>query len=133
MDAATREFVRQRAGDRCEYCLMPQEIDDWPFHVEHIVAKQHGGGNQKDNLCWACSRCNLNKGPNLSSVDRTNGASVQLFNPRTQSWHEHFSIAKGRIVGSTPARRATAQLLQMNDERRVELRRDLIDRGMFEN
>jgi hypothetical protein len=42
MDAAVREFVRHRAGNRCEYCLLPDDSDEWPFHVEHVIAKQHG-------------------------------------------------------------------------------------------
>ena len=44
MDASTRDLVWDRAGFRCEYCRIHQE--DEPFyrlHVEHIVAKQHGG------------------------------------------------------------------------------------------
>jgi len=44
MDDALREFVRQRAAERCEYCLLPQSAARFfTFHVEHIRAKQHGG------------------------------------------------------------------------------------------
>ena len=40
MDEALREFVRQRAGERCEYCLLPQSAAIFfTFHVEHIRAK----------------------------------------------------------------------------------------------
>ena len=46
MDAEVRDFVRQRAGNRCEYCLLPEESDEWPFHVEHVIAKQHGGSGR---------------------------------------------------------------------------------------
>lgn len=36
MDAATRTLVRQRADNRCEYCLLRQEHCDLTHHVEHI-------------------------------------------------------------------------------------------------
>ena len=56
MDADTRTFVRVRAGDRCEYCLIHQEYVEFPHHVEHIIAKQHGGADSPDNLALACAR-----------------------------------------------------------------------------
>lgn len=72
MDAATRDFVRRRATDRCEYCHMPQAATPFiPFHVEHIIAKQHVDEVQDDpsGLAYACDRCNAFKGPNLSSIE----------------------------------------------------------------
>ena len=55
MDEALREFVRQRASDRCEYCLLPQSAARFfTFHVEHIRAKQHGGQDIESNLALAC-------------------------------------------------------------------------------
>ena len=53
MDAATRELVRRRAGERCEYCRLHQEHSGLKHHVEHIVARQHGGSNGIDNLALA--------------------------------------------------------------------------------
>ena len=69
MDAAIRHLVHQRAGECCEYCRLPQEAVDATFHVEHIIALQHGGNDDPSNLALACDRCNLYKGPNLTSVD----------------------------------------------------------------
>jgi hypothetical protein len=38
MDSATRELVRGRAADCCEYCGLPQsEVPFAAFHVEHIA------------------------------------------------------------------------------------------------
>ena len=125
MDAATRDLVRRRAADRCEYCRIHQETTPFiPFHVEHIVAKQHVVVDQEDpsGLAFACDRCNAFKGPNLSSIDPETGGKVDLFNPRTDAWSDHFVVSGGRIVGLTPTGRATARLLNMNDPRRVELR-----------
>jgi hypothetical protein len=103
MDAAAREFVRQRAGGRCEYCRLPEEADELPFHVEHIIARQHGGTDDLTNLCWACSRCNYCKGPNIASLDELVPGVVALFNPRSDEWSAHFEIRDAHIVGRTPA------------------------------
>ena len=89
MDASTREFVRRRAGDRCEYCHMPQDATPFiPFHLEHIIAKQHLDlvRDELGNLAYACDRCNAFKGPNLSSIDPNTGDKVDVFNPRTDEW-----------------------------------------------
>jgi HNH endonuclease len=131
MDAATRELVRRRAAGRCEYCRLPDEADEWPFHVEHIVPRQHSGDNGLENLCWACSRCNLHKGPNLVSIDTESGQVVSLFNPRLEEWIDHFSIVDARIMGLTTTGRVTVQLLRMNDARRIALRHELIEQGNF--
>lgn len=125
MDAATRDLVRRRAADRCEYCRIPQEATPFiTFHVEHVVAKQHVDRDETDpfGLAFACDRCNAFKGPNLSSIDPETGDRVALFNPRTDAWSDHFVVSDGRIVGLTPIGWATARLLNMNDPRRVELR-----------
>ena len=129
MDTATREFVRQRAGSRCEYCLLRQEHSELTHHIEHIIPKQHGGTDEPDNLALACHRCNLRKGPNLSGVDPVNDEVVLLFHPRRDRWEQHFAIRDVRIEGNTPSGRATVKLLAMNDTRRVELRVALLSRG----
>ena len=55
IDAATRRLVRERAGHRCEYCGMLQAQQSFPFfHVDHIIALQHGGTDEPDNLALSC-------------------------------------------------------------------------------
>ncbi|MFM8214272.1 MAG: HNH endonuclease, partial [Pirellula sp.] len=52
ISAVLRRHVIERAGERCEYCNLHQS--SFPlvsFHVEHVVAKQHGGSDQLENLC----------------------------------------------------------------------------------
>jgi hypothetical protein len=125
MHRGIRELIWRRAGDSCEYCRMPQSATPLiPFHVEHIVARQHGGTNDPSGLAIACDRCNAFKGPNLTSVDPESGNIVLLFNPRRDRWYEHFAYRGGWIVGLTPTGRATVRLLQMNAPRRVELREE---------
>lgn len=125
MDAATRHLVRQRAGSRCEYCRLPEDAVDVPFHVEHIIARQHGGSDEPSNLCLACDRCNLHKGPNLNSIDPDTGSSVPLFHPRQQKWDDHFAWMGAEIIGVSATGRATARLLQMNARHRLLLRSQL--------
>jgi hypothetical protein len=132
MDRNTRNRVRRRARWRCEYCRLPERADPYStFHLEHIVAKQHGGDDDDPNLAWACSRCNHRKGTNLTSRDPDTGSVVELFNPRHQKWIDHFAVLEGRILGLTRAGRATTRLLDMNDGRRVRLRRELIEQGEY--
>jgi hypothetical protein len=129
MDAGIRDFVRVRAGGRCEYCHLRQEHVDLPHHLEHIVSKQHFGDDSPNNMALACARCNLHKGPNVSGFDPETRELVRLFNPRRDEWAGHFMFRECRIVGRTPVGRATVYVLAMNETRRVELRAMLIARG----
>ncbi len=132
MDATTRQLVRQRASDRCEYCGMPQLATPFlTFHMEHIRAQQHLEDDSPDNLALACPQCNLHKGPNLTSIDLATNDVVELFNPRQQIWADHFKIDEARIVGRTPTGRVTVRLLQMNSDAQIKIRKRLLRRGDF--
>jgi 5-methylcytosine-specific restriction endonuclease McrA len=80
------EAVRQRARNRCEYCRIPQVAFRRGFHIEHIVARQHGGSTSLDNLALACWTCNLKKGPNLSGIDPATGIVTALFHQVSLVW-----------------------------------------------
>jgi hypothetical protein len=54
MSASLREQVRQRAGQRCEYCQIPEELDTLTFHWDHIIAQKHRGLTVLQNLAWSC-------------------------------------------------------------------------------
>jgi 5-methylcytosine-specific restriction endonuclease McrA len=122
MDARLRQWVRERAGGRCEYCGLPEEREPLPFHVEHIVARQHGGRDAEANLALACHHCNLHKGPNLAGLDPQTGELTRLFHPRLDDWNERFTRRAGEITGSSPVGRTTIALLRMNEDGRVQLR-----------
>ena len=129
MDATTRNLVRQRAGERCEYCRSRQEHSELIHHVEHIVAKQHGGSDDPDNLALACHRCNLHKGPNLTGIDPRTGEVAPLFHPRRHNWFDHFVFEGVRIDGISATGRATVHVLAMNDARRLEVRKEALEHG----
>ncbi|MBN2294124.1 MAG: HNH endonuclease [Pirellulales bacterium] len=102
---------------------MPQAASEFVrFHVEHIIARQHGGSDVLDNLALACSFCNFHKGPNIASLDPRDGELVPLFNPRQHIWTEHFEWKGTMIMGRTAIGRATVALLAMNDRQQIELR-----------
>lgn len=83
MDNALRSLVRHRASDVCEYCRLPQAASQFVrFHVEHIVARQHGGLTEPENLALSCSFGNFHKGPNIAALDPESRQLVPLFHPR---------------------------------------------------
>lgn len=54
MNEAQRALVRERAGNRCEYCRLHQR--DSPLavlQVEHIIPRKHGGSEDLENLALA--------------------------------------------------------------------------------
>ena len=126
MDQALRSLVRRRAGEVCEYRRLPQASSRYVrFHIEHIVARQHGGQSHADNLALACGYCNHHKGPNIASLDPKTDQLVPLYHPRQDCWSDHFAWEDTLLVGKTPIGRATVQLLGVNDWQRIELRENL--------
>lgn len=120
--ATLRRQVIERAGERCEYCLLPSEVAFFPHEVDHVIAEKHGGATELDNLAYACWRCNRHKGSDLTSFDPQTRQLSPLFNPRTQAWAEHFAYERERIIGLTPEGRATVNLLRLNSEERLSER-----------
>ena len=130
MSLSLRQFIRERAGGRCEYCHLPDfGAPASTFHLEHILARQHGGTDDPDNCGWSCHRCNFHKGPNLSGCDPLTNHVVRLFDPRHQSWKRHFEWYGAVLVGRTQIGRATVAVLDINDPQRVELRQKVMDDG----
>lgn len=43
MNPATGQAIRARARHRCEYCQFPEAFSELPFHLDHVIAHQHGG------------------------------------------------------------------------------------------
>jgi hypothetical protein len=121
ISSSLKQQVRARAANTCEYCQIYQ--DDLPyavFHIEHVIARQHAGTDEFENLALSCHWCNLHKGTNLSTM--VDNILTPIFNPRSHAWSDHFQNKNGEIVGITNIGKGTVRLLQMNDEERLELR-----------
>ncbi|MDE3091297.1 MAG: HNH endonuclease [Chloroflexota bacterium] len=126
ISTSLRRLVTERAGERCEYCLIPQTASAFPHEPDHIIPLQHGGETDAENLALACLRCNRHKGPNLGSLDPETGALVPFYNPRVDVWQDHFRLEGALIQPLTPQARVTVRILRLNDSPRVEERERLI-------
>ena len=127
--ASLRREVRERAGERCEYCLLADSQAVPPHEPDHLIALKHGGKTTLANLALACFDCNRFKGSDIASIDVITGELVPLFNPRTQTWSEHFRLKGGKILPLTPIGRVTEKLLRFNLPTRVEVRERLVAMG----
>ncbi len=131
MMGAIEAFILARAKFRCEYCHLPRAGHEERFSIDHVRPKKHGGQDDHANLALACLRCNLHKGPNLSGIDPLTGSVVELFNPRTQVWDEHFAWKSEALLGLSPTGRASIVVMNMNTPERLLLRRELIVEGIL--
>lgn len=123
MDAATRKLVRERAENRCEYCLSHQDQSPLAaLQIEHIVPKKHRGTDDPDNLALACIDCNLAKSSNIAGYDPDTSKMTPLFDPRHDRWHDHFEIQGAYILGTSAIGRTTVTVLNMNSEEQIALR-----------
>ncbi|MGH9800355.1 MAG: HNH endonuclease [Blastocatellia bacterium] len=129
--AKVRRNIASAARYRCGYCLSGQDIMGIRLHIEHIIPQAHGGPTIAENLWLACPLCNGFKGAQTHAIDPETGDQVPLFNPRTQSWGEHFSWNEDgiEIIGQTPVGRATTRALQLNNEYITPARRRWVAAG----
>ena len=117
-------------GVAVKYCRLHQNDADFlAFHVEHVIPKQHGGGNDLDNLCLACAECNWAKGPNLAGL--LGGKLYPLFNPRTQLWNRHFRWEQTTLIGKTCSGKVTIHVLHINEPVRILVRENLLFEARF--
>jgi hypothetical protein len=104
------------------------------FPIDHIEPRSAEGTNELENLALTCPHCNAYKWTATMWADPETGESAPLFHPRRQSWDEHFEWVpggSGELLGRTATGRATIQCLRINDADMIELRRLLIELGLF--
>ena len=126
-----RQFVSERAQEKCEYCGLHQNVSICLHEVDHIIARKHGGQTAAENLALACLPCNRHKDSDLTTFDPVSNEIVALFNPRSQTWADHFSLESAHIVGITATGRATGFLLKLNAPARLLERQALIPQGRY--
>ena len=128
-----RDAAVRRAGNRCEYCQLPAQLQIGGFQLDHIVPRSRGGQTDVANLAWACPHCNARKWAYIDAEDPLSERTVALFNPRTQTWVDHFQWSIQRpfeIDGISAHGRATVVRLQMNHPDLVGIRRLLAELGL---
>ncbi len=131
ISSALRKKVRLRASNCCEYCRLSADDTFFPHEPDHIISEKHGGETISENIALACFDCNRFKGTDIASRDPRTGTLVALFNPRTQNWDEHFEVAEGVILPTSPVGRATERVLKLNLPQRVEVRTMLFNSGRY--
>ncbi len=126
-----RGLVRERAGNRCEYCLCHQDYVLGRLQIDHVRPIVKGGSDTEDNLCLACELCNQHKWTQTEDADPRTGKRELLFDPRKQRWSEHFAwSADGtEIIGLTGCGRATVNALKSNNDLAVTVRRNWVRAG----
>ncbi len=61
-DGYAKAWIKHLLIEQSGYCVLCGETLDYEdFHVDHIMPKSRGGGNNLDNLELLCSKCNRSK------------------------------------------------------------------------
>lgn len=120
--ADLRRIVEARASYLCEYCQVHEDDTYLGCQVDHIIAEKHGGLTVSDNLAYACTFCNRNKGTDIASVVPSTGALARLFNPRVDRWTDHFKVNGSMIEPQSAIGETTARLLGFNQSERIRER-----------
>ena len=126
-----RAAIAQRAEHRCECCRVFERDMVYRFQGDHILSRKHGGETILDNLAFACSTCNQNKGSDLGTFLPGSNRLTRLFNPRRDRWTTHFELIAGEIIPLTKIGAATVKVLDLNHPDRIILRRTLIEAGRY--
>lgn len=125
-----RRFVADRARAACEYCRIHEADTFLGCQVDHIVSEKHGGATIADNLAFACVFCNRSKGTDVGSLT-SNGQFVRFFNPRVDSWNDHFTLEDASIVARSDIGEVTTKILGFNAPERLLERKLLIKVGRY--
>jgi 5-methylcytosine-specific restriction endonuclease McrA len=81
----------------CEYCRLPAVIVPHGLWIDHIIPRAKKGTNEFASLCVSCVNCNQAEGPMISARDPVTSREVLLFNPRQDSWNDHFRWSKDQV------------------------------------
>ena len=129
---STREAVAQRANYCCEYCKSQDKYAPNSFTIDHILPESLSGSSDIDNLAYACFLCNRLKSNKVKALDQLTHLWTTVFNPRINSWEEHFSWNEDAtlIIGLTLIGRSTVSELRLNRQKLVEYRKSLIVFGV---
>ncbi|MFN0013919.1 MAG: HNH endonuclease [Saprospiraceae bacterium] len=126
-----RQETAERADFRCEYCLVREAVSFYRFHLEHIKSRKYGGTTTSENLAYSCPECNAHKGTDVGTFADGDQHIVRFFNPRKDTWQEHFEIDDAGIFGFTDIGQATVKILRFNDVERLIFRKELLRLGLY--
>jgi HNH endonuclease len=112
------------AGHRCGYCRTDERLTGSPLSIEHILPIVAGGPTERENLWRSCRECNERKGAQVQATDPESGEVVDLYNPRTQRWADHFRWSEDGllVIGVTTVGRATVAAIDLNRSHQIVAR-----------
>lgn len=110
---------------------MREEDVGFPLQVDHIISRKRGGLLTADNLACACVLCNRHKGTDVASIDVRTGRLVRLFDPRRDTWADHFRLDGPFIRLLSEVGAATVRLLRLNAVEWVAERRSFQRLGSY--
>ena len=131
VSVALRQLVRTRAKSLCEYCLIREEDTYFGCQVDHIISEKHEGSTHENNLAYACSYCNRNKGSDIGSIVWQTQQFCRFFNPRLDRWMDHFRLDGIRIAFLTSVGEVTSRILDFNHIDRLIEREELAALGHY--
>jgi HNH endonuclease len=106
-----REQVQQRANYACEFCGVRETDVGGTLTVDHYQPQSRGGGDNLENLIYACVCCNQYKQDYWS----TDESLPKLWNPRSQQYNKHFlELEDGQLLALTTIGEFTCQRLRLN-------------------
>ena len=99
--ADQRAAVQALYAQRCGYCGVSEIDTGGPLQIDHYQPISKGGGNDLDNLVYACAHCNRFKGSYWPDADSPD--SFHLLHPLEDDLTAHIQLtADGRLIGLTP-------------------------------
>ncbi len=117
--AEIRRSVEARGAGACEYCQI-KEIDTFlGFQVDHVISEKHGGETVESNLAVSCTFCNRHKGTDVGSIDHGTGDFIRFYNPRSDSWSDHFKWNGVVVEPLTLIGKVTCSILKFNLAERI--------------
>jgi hypothetical protein len=126
-----KQIAYGRALGLCEYYKSPANISSQPFVVEHIIPKSKGGHSTPENIALSCQGCNNYKYNKTDGIDALTGKTANIFNPRTQTWSDHFAWSDDgiEIIELSSTGRVTLKALRLNRQELQNLRSLLVEAG----
>jgi hypothetical protein len=117
-----RAAVRDAYDRRCGYCGVSEVWVGGELDIDHFRPLRHGGGDDFDNLVYACTICNRFKSDYWPADDAP--TNLWLLHPFKDDLGTHvLQISDGRLVGLTPRGSFHIDRLHLNRPLLVELRR----------
>jgi len=117
-------LIRQRANGLCEYCHTSEQWQYVRFTIDRVISAAKGGTDNLDNLALACFHCNRRKSDRITAFDPESGEEAPLFNPRKNTWKDHFIWSDDgiQIIGVTAIGWTTVSTLDLNRNRVFNIR-----------